>query len=140
MRGGEGLGGGGDGAERLGFVVGEKNQNRHHAGVGVEQAGRSFDGGNGLGECLRLAREHAPFEGAFIETGVDGLGGGGEADDGLDAGNGADVALELIHERDDVVIDAAVGNRLDDHGEHVDADAKFFGDETTVGVIAGILA
>ena len=32
--------------------------------------------------------------------------------------------LELVHERDHVVVDAAVGHRFDDDGEDVDADAE----------------
>jgi len=38
------------------------------------------------------------------------------------------------------VVDAAVGDRLDDHREDIDTDAEFLGDEAAVPIVAGFLA
>ena len=51
----------------------------------------------------------------------------------------ADLAFEPVHQRDDVVIDTAVRDGFDDHGEDVHADTKFFRDHARIDIVAGIL-
>ena len=86
----------------------------------------------GLGERLRVARENAPFERAFAVAGIDDFGHRRERDDGLHAGETPDVALEPIHQRDDIVVDGAVGDGCNDDREDVDPDGKLFGDDAGV--------
>ena len=57
----------------------------------------------------------------------------------MDAGDLSNVALKFVHQGDDLVIDATVGDRLDDDGENIDADAEFLRNEAAVSVVTGIL-
>ena len=140
MCGAEGLHRIGDGAQGLGLVVGEKDHDRQHAAVGIEQAGGRVDGRDRLGQRLPVAGQNAPLERAFVPAGVDDFGHRGERDHGLHPGHGPHVPLELVHQRHHIMVHAAVGHRFHNHRDDVHADAELARDDPGVLIVAGILA
>ena len=68
--GGEGLHGVHRACNAFGLVVGHEDHHRNDAAVAVEQARDGLDALCRLHQRLRIARQHAPFEIAFVVAGI----------------------------------------------------------------------
>src|SRR6185437_2083734 len=127
-----------DARDGAGLVVGEEHHDRHDVAVLVQQAGAGLYVARRLRELRLLARDAAPLEAAFVPAGDRHLGDERQRDDVLHTRHVAHVPAEAVDAAHQVVAEAQRLLRLDDRGEHVDADAELGGDHVVVTVVARV--
>jgi hypothetical protein len=126
-----------DAVERLGAVVGEVGDDRHHRALGVEQVGvvdRSLL--RRVVQDFLVARDRQPLRVAFERAGRDLARCVGEGDGGLHAGNLAQRPREAVGLDQRGVFEAAFLAGLDDDGERVARQRVVRRDVGVVAVVA----